>query len=155
MIENDRQYEITKEQANRAADALAQYSERPVAKTENDRILEEAAEGGMRSFLHDLQMQMEDYEARQSCKYVPLTLWSFEEIPQLLMSVRIGYEMSHAEFAGRLGIDEEQLRCYEATEYASATMAEITRMLRALDIRVRSNVLAPPSERVFGAAMTR
>jgi hypothetical protein len=71
MIENERQYRVTKAQVEKFERALAQMAEpageeasvNPVLR--EAMVLREAIRNGLRSQLDDLRQQLEDYEALQ------------------------------------------------------------------------------------------
>ena len=54
--------------------------------------------------------------------------------------------MSQKDLAERLGLKEQQVQRYEATEYASASVARVSEVIRALGIRMREEVLLPRTQ---------
>ena len=56
------------------------------------------------------------------------------ELPTLLIKARIAQGLSQKELAERLGLKEQQIQRYEATDYASARLARIKEVVGALGI---------------------
>jgi transcriptional regulator with XRE-family HTH domain len=143
MIKNERQYRITKAQATKLEQALEQLATGGVGGTQVHPLLHKAQEDALRSQISDLHTQMAEYEALQSQTQTVLELASFEEFPRALIQARIAAGLSQKDLAERLGLKEQQVQRYEATEYASASVARVSEVIRALGIRVREEILLP------------
>ena len=89
MIKNERQYRITKTQATKLEEALAQLTTGGVGGTQVHPLLHKAQEDALRSQIVDLHAQMAEYEALQSQTQTVLELASFEEFPRALIQARI------------------------------------------------------------------
>jgi transcriptional regulator with XRE-family HTH domain len=76
------------------------------------------------------------YEALRSGKRVVLKLSSLDELPGALIQARIAQGLSQKDLARRLGLKEQQIQRYEATDYASASLARLIRVSRALHLKV-------------------
>ena len=88
------------------------------------------------------------YDALRTRKRPVLSLNSFDALPRGLMRARIATGMSHKELAQRLGLKEQQIQRYEATEHASASLARVTEIIRALGLTVREEIVLPhPTKR--------
>jgi len=146
MIKNERQYRITKAQAIKLEEALER-----VASTSGDvalvhpRLLQAQADA-LRSQLADLQTQLEAYDALRSQQQTAFSVESFEDFPRVLIQARIAAGMSQRELAERLGLKEQQIQRYEATEYTSASWSRVSEVIRALGLTVREEMVvsAPP-----------
>ena len=71
---------------------------------------------------------LEEYEAltsNSSNQPMVLTLHSLGELPTALIKARIATKLSQKALAERLGLKEQQIQRYEATEYASANLSRI------------------------------
>lgn len=137
MIKNERQCRITRAQAERFANALSQLANTTEEVAQVHPLLRQVQEEGLRSQLADLQAQLEEYEAVRSGDYGKLEVESVEELPRALIRARIAAGLSQKELAKRLGLKEQQIQRYEATEYASASFARVLDVVRALGIRGR------------------
>ena len=88
------------------------------------------------------------YDALRTRKRPVLSLKSFAALPRGLMQARIATGLSHKELAQRLGLKEQQIQRYEATEYASASLARVNEIIRALGLTVREEIVLPhPTKR--------
>ena len=139
MITNERQYRITKAQVARFERAIRQQTERDTGK-EIHPMLRTAQTDALQSQLADLRAEIRQYESLRSRKR-PLKLASFDDIPRVLIQARIAAGLSQKELADRMGLKEQQIQRYEATAYASANLARVSAVARALGIKVRAGTL--------------
>ena len=138
MIKNERQYRITKAQAQKFEQALAQLMQSKVAKQENP-LLWQVQGDALSSQINDLQEELKEYEAltnRSPNQPVILNLRSLSELPFALIKARIAAKLSQKALADRLGIKEQQIQRYEATEYASANLARVIEISEALGLKL-------------------
>src|SRR5437867_2108395 len=119
MIKNERQYRITKAQAEKFDAAIRNLEAAPQDKRVHPK-LQKAQLDALRSQLSDLQKDLEEYEALKSGKRRVIELDSFEDLPRVLIQARIASGMSQEELAKRLGVKPQQIQRYEATDYISA-----------------------------------
>jgi transcriptional regulator with XRE-family HTH domain len=156
MIKNERQYRITKSEAEkfeRAVVGLAAAGARPAVHP----LLQKAELDGLRSQLEDLRAELQEYEALKAGKHTVLEINSLEEMPRALVRARIAAGLSQKELADRLGLKEQQVQRYEATDYAGASMSRLQEVCRALGLNIRKDFfLTTPTrspEKVFGRLM--
>jgi DNA-binding XRE family transcriptional regulator len=138
MIKNERQYRITKAQAQKFKQALAQLMQAEVAKQENP-LLWQVQGDALSSQINDLQEELKEYEAltsRSPNQPVILNLRSLSELPFALIKARIAAKLSQKALADRLGIKEQQIQRYEATEYASANLSRVIEISEALGLKL-------------------
>src|SRR5262249_1790918 len=135
MIKNERQYAITKAQAEKFTRALEELARRPPSAI--PPRLRQAEEDALRSQLADLREEMQQYEALRAGRQPVLQLESFDDLPRALIQARIAAGLSQKELAERLGLKEQQIQRYEATEYASAKLTRVKQVLRALGLQLR------------------
>ena len=140
MIKNDRQYRVTKSEADkftRAIRELESSSSSPASTPDVFRIAEIAA---LRSQLADLQTELADYDRLRSGKELLLATMALDEIPQTLVKARIAAGLTQKDLAGRLGIKEQQIQKYEATDYAGASVTRLLEVAKALNLKVRDDI---------------
>ena len=94
------------------------------------------------SMLEDLRDQAADYEALRDGATV-LELPSLLAVPGVLPLARTGLGLTRADLAARAGFTEGQVRCFEETGYAGATIEQVQAMLDALGIRTSERLLVP------------
>ena len=139
MIKNDRQYRITKSQAAKLEQGLADETKRGNS-TKVHPLLRKAQSDALRSQLADLRSEIKQYEALRSGKRTTLNVKSFDDLSQALIQGRIAAGLSQKELAKRLGLKEQQIQRYEATDYASANLTRVCEVARSLGLKVKAEV---------------
>ena len=132
MIKNERQYRITKTQIAKFEAALKAAAARGDMASQLQKLEADA----LRSQLEELRQELKRYEALRAGSSVPIRLDSFEQLPRALVQARIAAGFSQKELAERLGLKEQQIQRYEATEYASASLERIKEVLKALGVNI-------------------
>ncbi len=130
MIKNERQYRITKAQAARFSDALEKLRQLP--DSELHPVIAKAQEDAMRSQLGDLENELREYESLKSGDFPMESLKSVAEVPSVLIKARIASGLSQRDLAERVGLKEQQIQRYEATDYATANLSRIIEIVSAL-----------------------
>jgi ribosome-binding protein aMBF1 (putative translation factor) len=136
MIRNERQYRITKAQAEKFSRAMEEAG----ARSSVDPLLHRLQQDAIRSQLQDLERELREYETLRSGQESVLTLDSFAELPLALVKARIAAGLTQKDLADRLGLKEQQIQRYESTGYASASVSRLQQVIDALGIRVREEV---------------
>jgi ribosome-binding protein aMBF1 (putative translation factor) len=152
MIKNERQYRITKAQAIKLEEALEQViSATSEGVSSVHPRLQQAQADALRSQLTDLHLQLDAYDTLRSQQQTAFAIESLEEFPRVLIQARIAAGISQRELAERLGLREQQIQRYEATEYRSASWSRVSEVVRALGLRVQEEmVLAAPQHGTEG-----
>jgi DNA-binding XRE family transcriptional regulator len=139
MIKNQRQYRITKAQAEKFAAALHGVASKPGKNT----LLRELEMRALASQLDELQDQIREFERLQSGSESVIHAESFEELPRALVRARIALRLSQKQLAQRLGLKEQQIQRYEASNYRAASIARMQKIVRALGIHIREEIFLP------------
>jgi ribosome-binding protein aMBF1 (putative translation factor) len=137
MIKNERQYRITKAQANKFAKALHEMT---TAQWAGHPVLRKAQIEALQSQFEDLRREIAEYETLRSGKRKVVALGSLEELPKTLIQARIAAGLSQEELAAKLGIKPQQIQRYEATEYQSASLERVNEIVRVLGVKLRHPV---------------
>lgn len=143
MIRNERQYRITKAQIRKFENALTHRKDKSCADETLHPLLQNAYLDAMQSQLDDLRTQLTDYEKLRSGENEVYELESFDELPKYLIKARIASGLTQKELAERLGLKEQQIQRYEATEYKSANLSRILQVIKALGIKLKQGVSLP------------
>lgn len=133
MIKNEKQYRITKAQARRFENALAEIAVQRRPANITPRLWRAQREAAA-SQLADLREQLASYDRLYRSK--ELVLASVEDLPRALIRARIAAGMTQEGLAQRLGVKTQQVQRYEATEYESASFARIRKVVQALGLRM-------------------
>lgn len=141
MIKNERQYRITKSQAERFSQTLASLRQRSGETEGVHPVIAKAREDAVRSQLADLEEQLREYESLKAGNFKIEDLKVVADLPATLIKARISQGLSQKDLAERLSLKEQQIQRYEATDYASASLSRITEVVSALG--VEANTAAP------------
>jgi ribosome-binding protein aMBF1 (putative translation factor) len=135
MIKNYKQYRIAKAHIRRFEETLPALArqERPANVTPR---LWQAQRAGVESQLDDLRRETAAYERLQKDTNKELLLEAVEDLPKALIRARIAAGMTQAGLARCLGIKPQQVQRYEATDYQSASFGRISKVVRALGLRM-------------------
>jgi len=139
MIKNERQYRITQARAEEFRQGIAQ-SERERRTSMVHPKLQQAQSDAVRSQLRTLERELREYDELKSGRRKVLTYGSFDELPKALVQARIARGWTQKDLADRLGLDEQKIQDYEATDYQRASLARIREIVRALEIEIREEV---------------
>jgi ribosome-binding protein aMBF1 (putative translation factor) len=135
MIKNERQYRITKAQAENFRQTIAELKSSQSQGTHP--VLRKAQGEALKSQLADLQRELREYERLRAGKQKIVALGSLEELPKTLIQARIISGLSQEALAVKLGLKPQQVQRYEATEYRSASLERVTEVARVLGVKLR------------------
>jgi len=129
MIKNERQYHVTKTQLGKFESALNKL---------NDALdfpprLREIQESALRNQIAELREELTEYEELRAGKQPAVELGVIAKIPEALIRARIAAGLSQRELAERLGLKEQQIQRYEATDYQSASLSRVEAIVKALE----------------------
>jgi DNA-binding XRE family transcriptional regulator len=131
MIQNELQYRVTKTR-------LREFQETQ-NNLEQDGIKGKALEvrrKAVASMITELSLQLETFQATKT-QGIPSTLLSLEQIPDDLIKARIAAGLTQASLAKSLHLKPQQMQRYEATKYASASLARVLEVARVLQNATR------------------
>jgi len=140
VIANERQYRITKAEAERFEQAIAQGDG---ALDNLDPRLRQAMREGLKSQLDELREQVAEYEALRSGKVAILEVEGLRDLPEALIRARIASGFTQKQLAQRVGLKEQQIQRYEATRYKGVSLERIQEVTEALGVKIREQVTIP------------
>lgn len=144
MIKNDRQYRLTRASAERfRASIHAAASEAPPATI--DPLIVQAHLDALKGQLNELEQQLREYEALASGKIKSVRVDRLDDLPRALIQARIAAGMDQKQLAERLGLKEQQIQRYEATDYQQASFARLLEIAAALNIRLSEDIVLLPT----------
>jgi len=133
MIKNEREYRITKAQADKFRASIAAATDAgPPAKVHPR--LHKASIDAMQAQLEELEHELAVYAKLQSGR--PSLTGHASDLGSLLIRGRIARGWSQRELAERLGLHMQKIQQYEATEYASASVTRVREVLQALGLEL-------------------
>ena len=136
MIKNERQYKITRTQAERFARTLDGLRGRPEGADGVHPVIAQAQVDAVSSQLADLEAELREYEAVREGRFEVEALREAVNLPELLIKARIARGLTQKELADRLGLKEQQIQKYEATDYMAAKWSRIREVADALSMEL-------------------
>ena len=94
----------------------------------------------------DLENELLEYESLKAGKFRLDSLKVVADLPSVLIKARIAQGLSQKELAERIGLKEQQIQRYEATDYASANLARIQEVASAFNVDIDNPTTATDSE---------
>lgn len=152
MIKNERQYRITKAQADKFADAIRRVEKTP--SSANPLVIKASREA-LESQLTDLHAEIEEYERLLTGDIHLVEVESFQELPTALIRARIAAGLSQKDLGERLDMKEQQIQRYEATDYAGASFSTLSAIVNALGVSMREDILVPTEHLTVNKFLTR
>jgi transcriptional regulator with XRE-family HTH domain len=149
MITNERQYKITRSEAERFRKAISELAAGSSRMDVHPRLLQAEREA-MESQLADLQAELAAYDHLKSAGVSLISINSFDELADGLIQARVASGLSQRALADRLGLKEQQIQRYEAERYASASYQRLQEIAKALRVRIKNDILLPVTPNSFG-----
>lgn len=154
MITNERQYKITRSEAEKFREAIGALALAPPRDDVHPRLLQAEREA-MESQLADLQAELAEYDRLKSADLSVININSFDDFADGLIMARIASGLSQKALAERLGLKEQQIQRYEAERYASASYQRMREIAEALGLRIRNEILLPIAPTGFGELVSK
>ena len=132
MINNEKQYRISKRKAGELADAIERINNDP----NEDPITKEVLTTSLIMAKQDIEKEILAYEKLKKDTVGKLKERLFSDLPSLLTEYKIKSGLTQKEFAAQLGIKEQQLQRYEADNFRSVTFKNLLRFLDAVGLEV-------------------
>jgi transcriptional regulator with XRE-family HTH domain len=143
MIMNERQYRITKAEADKFEKLIKELTVRKNRDTSMSPVLHEVEISALNSQLADLRTQIAEYDDLRSGKQVLLESASLDDLPRVLIKARIAAGWSQKQLAAALKLKEQQIQKYEANSYTGASIYRLIEVADALNLKVRKDFFLP------------
>lgn len=138
MIRNEQQYRTTRQQVGNFERTIAELKNNKTANVH--AILKQAELDALQFQCNELLKDLHEYEALRSGKLKVLEVDSFDELPIGLIRARIAKGLSQKELAEKLGLKEQQIQRYEASNYSTASFDRIKDVVAALGIKIQKEI---------------
>lgn len=133
MITNERQYKTTRRQLEDVESAM---SELGLRLAESEDALTRISLEALASEADVLRNQLFEYEALKAGSRASLVVSDLSDLPLALIRARISSGMSQRDLASRLGLQEQQIQRYEATEYGTANLRRLREVAAAVKLEL-------------------
>jgi transcriptional regulator with XRE-family HTH domain len=140
VIKNERQYKVMLALAGKFRADI----QRVKSEGEPDAF-QEAEKAALVMHYREIMDELSEYEALRAGDRSAFEVRAFEELPQTLIKARIASGLTQRDLANKLGLSEQQVQRYEATEYASASLSRVLEVARVLGLRLDSWAEVEPS----------
>jgi ribosome-binding protein aMBF1 (putative translation factor)/Zn-dependent peptidase ImmA (M78 family) len=152
MIKNERQLKITKSQLEKFKKHLSLIESLDSVKiTQLIKCEEEAVREQIRLFENEIT----EYQSIWASKKTIPILESIERIPHALIEARLSLGLSQKDLAERVGLKEQQIQRYEATEFETASFARIKELIKALDLKTSEKINLLDERLTYGDLFNR
>lgn len=139
MVTNERQYKITKAQAQKFLEAINNYDINNVINDGVHPLIAQAQLDQMRSEYDVLIGQLHEYDELSSGNFEDFGEASFEELPLVLIRARIARNWTQKEFAEKLDIKQQQVQRYESELYSSCKYSTLVRISKVLGLVIKES----------------
>ena len=139
MIKNERQYKITRSRADEVRNTVGEL-QRTLLPDGLQPEMRELQLAALRGTLGDLEAELAEYDALHDATLIEAT--GIEQLPTALIRARIACGLTQRQLAERVRLQEQAIQRYEATDYATASLARLIKIGRALGLKVRAEAWA-------------
>lgn len=140
MIKNEKQYKISKSQSEKFLSSINSLSN---SSPEIHPLIIKAQREALESQYLQLKEEIIEYEKLKAGIYDRIELQSFDKLPIGLIKARIATGISQKDLADLLGLKEQQVQRYEATNYSSASFDRLKEVVKALNIDIKKEIFLP------------
>jgi transcriptional regulator with XRE-family HTH domain len=137
MIKNDKQLKITSDWLREFEDAFAKLK----ADTNVNPLAKEMQLNAINSDIGKFQKEIREYENLKGGNTISLHIPELGLCYEALIKGRIAKGWSQAELAAKVGLKEQQIQRYEATNYSTASLPRIDEIVYALGINISLYVI--------------
>lgn len=138
MIQNERQYRITQTKLREFERELANID------PQDPQLHPRQVVGWTNSYnltIRQLKQELAEYERLKSGHILTFVLGSLNDLPTTLIKARIAAGMTQKELADKIGVREQQIQRYEASQYSSASFDRLRSIADALKIDITQAVM--------------
>lgn len=145
MIKNNRQYILTKKQLENFYSSREEVKNNPPSDKTLDPLFQKIHAEAIVSQISDLEVDLQEYESLLRGDIKTFECSSLAKLPSLLIKARISMGLSQKDLAQKLGLKEQQIQRYEATDYESASMSRLLEISDTLGLKFTQKVELPSS----------
>lgn len=120
MIQNEKQYKITKKRIVETEDAILK-----VHSSGKRDLKRQAYLNSLTSLQNQMKTEIRDFEKLQKNGISLKRKIAIANFPDILIQYKISKKLSQKDFSAILGIKEQQLQRYEAEQYASVSFKRL------------------------------
>ena len=142
MIKNERQYKITRARADEIRNTIGELQRAALPDGLQPEMRELQLEA-LAGSLTDLLEELDAYDALHDATLIEAT--GIEHLPTSLIRARIASGLNQRQLAEKVGLQEQAIQRYEATDYATVSFARLVEIAEALDLTIHYDVRLTPA----------
>jgi HTH-type transcriptional regulator/antitoxin HigA len=143
MIQNEREYVVTRNKLKMLAEALAELQQNP--DPDLPEIVHESDLFSHRFLMEELENEIAEYEKLRDGQVSSLQLPSvLSDLPSALTRARVARGWTHRDLARALGTTEQQVQKDERGGYAKASLSRLHRVASALGLHISGEAQLAP-----------
>jgi HTH-type transcriptional regulator / antitoxin HipB len=142
MIKNERQYRITRTRADEIRNTIGELQRAPLPDGLQPEMRELQLDA-LRGTLGDLDAELAEYDALHNATLIEAT--GIEQLPMALIRARIACGLTQRQLAERIGLQEQAIQRYEATDYSAVSFSRLVEIAEALGLTVHYDVRLAPA----------
>ena len=139
MIKNEREYRISRTRAAKIEKELEDLLQQSASRA-TPTNMERSQTKVLCSQVSELRSKLAEYEALKSGKVKRFGARTFDDLPAVLIQARIANGMSQKDLASQMGVKEQQVQRYEATNYATASFGRVKSIIRILGLTIHEEI---------------
>ena len=139
MIKNERQFQISTKLAERMRAALDSLETKPV-DPQLHHDLRELEMSALSAELAQIESELGDFQMLIESPPSRIIVNSLRDLPQSLIQARIARGLTHRDLASILGLKEQVIQRYEATDYRSVSFRRLIEIAEALGVEVHQEL---------------
>lgn len=140
MILNERQFAHAKTQADRFRQALQALESGSLDATDLHPAIKTAQIDAVRGDLATLEREIREYQRLRSGEVRRFEVEALADLPRALIQARIAAGLNQRQLAERLGLREQQIQRYEASNYEGASFNRLVDIADAIGLQVRKEL---------------
>jgi HTH-type transcriptional regulator / antitoxin HipB len=137
MIKNEKQYNITRKKLSEINSIIREYLAKKSLSVQNEMYV-----AALQMQQHTFKGEIRNYEKLQASGMRLKRNITIAQIPDILIEHKIAKHLSQKEYAGILGIKEQQLQRYEAENYASVSLKKLLHFMERSNLNIELTVSA-------------
>lgn len=134
MIKNEKQYNISKKLVKELNNEIENINNND---TDKHPLRNQVLTTSLEIARNDIEKEILDYENFKKNKKRTLKERLIAELPSILTEYKIITGLTQKEFAQQLGVKEQQLQRYEATNFKSVTFKTLLRFFEIIGLEIR------------------
>ena len=137
MIKNERQYKITRSRADDVRNTIGELQRAPLPDGLQPEMRELQLDA-LRGTLGDLEAELTEYDVLHDATLIDAT--GIEQLPTALIRARIACGLTQRQLAERVGLHEQAVQRYEASDYSGVSFARLVQIATALDLTIHYDI---------------